>query len=347
LTVSPVDGEPAMTKEPEMQPTVHASIHAAVYATQAAAELAGYAPSVHNSQPWRWRVGDHALDLYADARRQLGVTDPDARLATLSCGAALHHARVALAAEGWRADVVRLPDPADPGHFAHLSLTNAIPVAANAVRDVQSIRVRHTDRRPVSGTRLDADQLRAIVAAVEAEGARLHVLSTDGVLELAAAASFAQRAEAADDAWQAELAYWTGGSRPTGAGVPDSAIPDSPTLTTVPGRDFGHPGTLPVNAEHDAAATFAILYGDEDTPGDWLRAGEALSAGWLAAATLGVSVLPMSATVEVAATRATLRRMLSGLGEPFLVLRLGIADPDHAAAPHTPRLPARQTIERG
>ncbi|MFF5230862.1 hypothetical protein [Dactylosporangium sp. NPDC000521] len=29
----------------------------------------------------------------------------------------------------------------------------------------------------------------------------------------------AQRTEAGDAAWQAELAYWTGGTRPTGSGI--------------------------------------------------------------------------------------------------------------------------------
>jgi hypothetical protein len=57
--------------------------------------------------------------------------------------------------------------------------------------------------------------------------------------------------------------------------------------------------------------------------------------------------LPLSATVEVAATRAVLRRLLSSRGEPYLVLRLGVADPDHAEPPRTPRLPAEQTTRRG
>ncbi|GIH21094.1 hypothetical protein [Rugosimonospora africana] len=47
----------------------------------------------------------------------------------------------------------------------------------------------------------------------------------------------------------------------------------------------------------------------------------------------------------MAATRAVLRRMLSGLGEPYLLLRLGMADPDHPGPAHTPRLRPEQTIE--
>jgi nitroreductase len=313
---------------------------------EAAVDIAGHAPSIHNSQPWRWRIDGTVLDLYADHRRRLHITDPDGRLATLSCGAALHHVRAALAAEGWQVDVVRLPDPDDPEHLARLTITGSIPVTAEALRQVQTMRLRYTDRRPATGTPVDAQQLRAVAAAAEAEGARLHVLDRDAMLELAAAVSYAQRAEAADEAWRAELEYWSGGARPSGAGVPDSAIPEAPTQTTVPSRDFGRAGSLAVSADHDTGATFAILYGEQDAPLEWLRAGEALSAAWLAANALGISVLPLSATVEVAATRATLRRLLSDVGDPYLVLRLGHADPDHAGAPATPRLPAEQNVER-
>jgi hypothetical protein len=70
-----------------------------------AAEVAGYAPSVHNTQPWRWRVTGDRMNLLADRDRQPSVADPQVRLLNISCGAALHHATVALAAEGWQANL--------------------------------------------------------------------------------------------------------------------------------------------------------------------------------------------------------------------------------------------------
>src|SRR5205823_39729 len=215
---------------------------------------------------------------------------------------ALHHARTALAAEGRRVEVTLLPDPADPAWLARLRLAETVPVTADAVRLVQTIRVRHTDRRPVTGTPLGPAELEAVLRAVDAEGARLHILRPDQVLDLASAVSRAQQAEAADEAWQAELAYWTGGTRPEGAGIPDTAIPAQPPQTTVPGRDFGHPGTLSVSAGHDRGATFAILYGAQDSRENWVRAGQALPAVWLTATDHGISALPLSATVEAPAT---------------------------------------------
>ena len=57
--------------------------------------MATQAPSVHNSQPWRWRVGSESLHLYADLSRHLPRTDPDCREMLVSCGAALHHCTTA------------------------------------------------------------------------------------------------------------------------------------------------------------------------------------------------------------------------------------------------------------
>jgi nitroreductase len=315
-------------------------------ALSAAATRAGHAPSIHNTQPWRWRLTSNELSLYLDHSRGAEITDPDSRLAVLSCGTALHHALVSLAADGWHTVLARMPDPEHPDHLARIRLDHRIPVSLEARRHRQSIELRHTDRRPTTGTPPDADQLNTIVEAVASAGAGLHILRPDQVLDLASAADQAQRAEKADVAWRAEVGYWTGGSRPLGSGIPDAAIPDRAAQTTVPGRDFGHRGDLPVPAAHEDAAAFAILYGPEDGDVDWLRAGEALSAAWLTATELGLSVLPLSATIEVTVTRERIRHLLAGLGHPHLVLRIGVGDPARAGAPHTPRLPVDQVIER-
>ena len=46
---------------------------------------AARAPSVQNTQPWRFRVGEHAIELYADPGRKLQV-DRAGREMLISCG---------------------------------------------------------------------------------------------------------------------------------------------------------------------------------------------------------------------------------------------------------------------
>ena len=77
--------------------SAHFPDHETVYT---ALSLATRAPSVHNTQPWRWRVGSDSLHLYTERGLNLPSTDPDGRDLILSCGIALHHCVVALAALG-------------------------------------------------------------------------------------------------------------------------------------------------------------------------------------------------------------------------------------------------------
>ena len=70
------------------------SVEAQTTALAEAARTAGYAPSIHNTQPWRWRVGPTSLQLWAERDRQLAITDPAGRMLTVSCGAALLRQRM-------------------------------------------------------------------------------------------------------------------------------------------------------------------------------------------------------------------------------------------------------------
>src|SRR5690348_15357341 len=116
----------------------------------AAAEFAGLAPSIHNTQPWRWRVTGSTLELRAVRDRQLERSDPEGHLLLISCGAALHHALTALAAEGWHSDVHRMPQAADPDLVASITVTSRTAASAEAMHALQTLRIRRTDRRPVS-----------------------------------------------------------------------------------------------------------------------------------------------------------------------------------------------------
>src|SRR6266542_1831586 len=261
-TVSEIDG--SGTERP----------HATVLAEAAAA--ARTAPSIHNTQPWRWRVFPDALELYADRSRQLRHADPEGRLLAISCGAALHHARVALAAEGWRPEVTRFPDPGDADLLARLTLAERVEVTPAAMRTFQATEVRHTDRRPVTDEAVDAPTLAAISRAATAEGARLHRLAPDQLVELAAAAAQAQSAELVDPDWRAELEYWAGSAHQVGVGVaaerggrgdrhPDHAAPAALRFRVpIPGAALrrGGPGAPGAGAH---AAT-ALPAGGRDTP---------------------------------------------------------------------------------
>lgn len=318
----------------------------AAQALHAAAVTAGRAPSIGNTQPWQWRLHGDTLDLSVDRHRVLELSDPDGRLAILSCGAALHHALVSLAAGGWHTTVSRLPDASHPGHLATVRADSRIPVEPDALRDLRAIESRHTDRRPISDIYLDADKLRSLAAAAESQASSLRLLRPGQVFDIARAADHARRTESGTAAWQAELHHWTGGIRPLHTGLPDAVLPQGITPGRKPSRDFGLHSDMLITETHDRTAVLAVLSRPGDRPLDWLRAGEALSAVWLTATSLHVAVLALSAIVEVPDTREILRHLLDDGGHPMLVLRVSVLNPGTDAEPHTPRLPADQTITR-
>ncbi len=310
----------------------------------AAATAAAAAPSIHNTQPWLWRIHDGIADLFANPERQLVASDPQRRLLMVSCGAALHHACVALAAEGYDATLTLMPDDADADHLAAVTVTGHAPVSAAAIRMARAIGERHTDRRPLRDQRVSPAALTAVRAGADPYGVRVGVLDRDRVIALAAAVDRAQRGLLADAETRAELTEWTSRSDRAADGVPAEVIPEEAPRTTVPGRDFGHVGTMPISDEHDESATYAILSGDDDDAAAWLRAGEALSAMWLVATEWFVALLPLSAAVEMLPARQLLRDIMAGVGYPYIAVRLGIADPAAPPIIRTPRLPVSHTI---
>jgi hypothetical protein len=99
----------------------------------------------------------------AEQTRRAPAADPDGRDLLLSCGAALHHLRVALAALGWRTIVHRLPNHASPDHLAAVELTPKAP-STEDIMLAGAIPRRRTDRRHFSSWPVPDGHLDLMVA---------------------------------------------------------------------------------------------------------------------------------------------------------------------------------------
>ncbi|WP_306207515.1 Acg family FMN-binding oxidoreductase [Actinoplanes sp. RD1] len=314
-------------------------------ALAAAARTALRAPSVFNTQPWRWRIDGDTMLLWADRERALTATDPDGRLLLLSCGAALHHARVALAAAGWLATVERLPDPGVPDLLARITFTGARPADPGAVRLLEAVGRRRSDRRAYADRPVTDDQVTALRRAAEAEGAYLHHVRGDQVPLLAVSTDLAGEAERLDDDYRGELARWTHRPGAAGDGIP-AGTAVRPALRRVPVRDFAPDGDAGLEAGHghDAGSAYLLLFGTTDRAGDFLRGGEALSAVLLTATADGLATDPISDSIEVEWSRHLLTGLLADVGEPYVVVRTGYAEGD-APLPPAPRRHPESVIE--
>ena len=142
-------------------------------------ELACLAPSIHNTQPWAWRLSGVEAWLYADLDRQLRVEDPQGRNLVISCGAALHHFQLAARALGWSADVERIPDPDNLTALAHVRLRR--DPRPDQVGVLDALRTRCTDRRRFTSWPVPPERLETLC-----EEARDREAAAVPVLDLAA-----------------------------------------------------------------------------------------------------------------------------------------------------------------
>jgi nitroreductase len=305
--------------------------------------MATWAPSVHNSQPWRWRVGESSLDLYADPSRHLPHTDPDRRDLILSCGAALHHCVVALAAMGWQATVHRMPRPKEPEHLAVVKV-HRHPATELDVALAAAIPRRRTDRRHYSSWYVPAGDI--TVMAVRAQHAGVIVREVPSLSNLRHIVAQAVWQHATDHDYLAELATWSG-RHASVDGVPARNTPISDPAAPLPSRLFAGPALAqPPDTEPAVDDAVVLALGTkEDTPLARLRAGEATSLMLLTATAEGLASCPVTEPLEIAETRHALQAGMFGDGGfPQMLLRIGWAPANADPLPPTPRRPLSEVV---
>lgn len=321
-----------------MSTRVHAPVGLPVQTARELVSLAIRAPSVHNTQPWAWRIGPDSIELYADESRRLDASDPAGRDLMISCGAALHHLRVAARASGLMPEVARLPDAADPALLARVTFTPAdLPTTAAA--DLRAIQERCTDRRRFTSWPVPNERLNVLVRAVDDDGGDA-VAVTDATdrfrVDLMVARS--HRLQERDAEIVAEARRWT--DRNAHDGLPSDHLPGRPVVPDKLPNRFEEGQLSDENQEVETSDGVILLCGDDDSRDSWLRAGESLSALWLSAVRDGLSVVPLSQVVEVAETRHALQHQVLGdLAVPLLLVRVGWQPISRSQLEPTPRRP--------
>jgi hypothetical protein len=292
-----------------------------------------WAPSVHNTQPWRFVTDGQQISLYADTDRGLPVADPDGREMMISCGAALFNLRLALRSLGYIPETRVLPDPCQPMLVAQVGWRQRNPASEYERWLSAQVHRRRTHRGAFDSEPLPHGTLAALRASGARDGASLRIVADDGGRAmLAATVETAERHLRSDAQRIHELARW---SPPPGSarsdGVPATSYPARPERTDpyFPGRDFarGHGWGMPPFSSARlprAAGVVGLLTTAADRPVDWVNAGQVLQRILLTASAYGAAAALHSQPIELPWLREFIRAKLSDNAYPHLALRIGM-----------------------
>jgi nitroreductase len=302
---------------------------------------AGAAPSMHNTQPWRFDIAGPVVDVQLDEERTLPAEDPAGRMIRAGLGAATFNLRVAAAMLGHATTVALEPDPARPEVVARVFLAerNGRPPLAELYAGLHR---RHTYRGRMLSLAIPPPVRPLLVAAARVEGCRWTWLGADDRERLLGVLIEADLLER-DEHRRAERTAWIGGDRPHD-GVPDSALGARPRRYPVAYRDLaaGLPVTGRRGDEIEPAPQLAVLSTAGDTPPDWLRAGMALQHALLTASSFDLSASFVNQALEHAGTRALVGELIKPRTHPQLVIRIGY--PAEPSAGHASRRPWQDLI---
>jgi len=311
--------------------------------TRELVRMACGAPSIHNTQPWAWRlVGADTIELHADRSRQLRETDPEGRALVISCGAALHHLVVAAEGFGLVAETRLLPEDSDPDFLALIHLEPG-EINASSVDMMSALENRQTDRRGFTDWEVPEPRLRHLADAATGWGAHTMPITDPGqAVHVRALVEEARAQEHGSPGIVAEQADWLDHSPEDG--VPSSsAVPSQREgVPLAPGRFIGRvsptePGTSSGQAT-EAGDVLMLVFTSGDDQSAWLAAGQALSALWIRATHDGISLTPETQVIEGPGTRELLRhQLLDDLGQPQVLVHVGWQDTSRPAQRSTPR----------
>lgn len=296
----------------------------------AAVERAVLAPSVHNTQPWRFVIQPGALEIYADLQRKLAVLDPTGRQLHISVGCAVLNARVSLAASGRGVSTHRLPDPARPVLVARLEVEAGLPPDTALAALDAVVEQRQTNRRRFAADTVPDDLVDGLVAAAELEGAILRPIKDAADRQsLARLSRQADIQQITSAAYRAEVRAWTSDDPTRRDGVRAAVVPhvDGTAEDDLPIRDFDSHGAgwLPPDTGSSVNQCLLVLGTEADDPLAWLRAGEALERVWLEITRAHYVASLFTQVIEVAQLRVQLREELRLGMQPHIVLRVGRA----------------------
>ncbi|MGX8012335.1 Acg family FMN-binding oxidoreductase [Mesorhizobium sp. ORM8.1] len=300
------------------------------------------AANSHNTQPWRFRTGDSAIDILPDSSRRTPAVDPDDHHLFVSLGCAAENLSIAAAATGRPGGIDLGGDGAryvfSRGRERSDPLLTAIPrrQSTRAEYDGRSVPAADLSRLELAAAGL---RVRLVLVIDRARLGRVRDLVIAG-----------NSMQMADPAFMRELKRWVRFNPRSAMASGDglfSAASGNPVLPTVLG-DFVFDQFFRAGAENDkyarhlgSSAGVAVFLAEREDKAHWIEAGRACQRFALTATSLGLKHAFINQPVEVASLRSELAALVGESGRrPDIIMRFGYG----SELPFSPRRPVEAVL---
>jgi len=299
------------------------------------------APSMHNTQPWRFEIDGSAVDVFADRSRELPAEDPTGRALRIATGAAVFNLRCAVAWLGLESRHGLLPSADDPDLMARLVVAPTDSPDRHLAQLYPQIARRHTSREPGRPITLSSHVRVLLARAATSEGLDLTWLQAPAVRDVLTSGAAALLRGWADHARTAERAQWIGAGR-RNDGIPAAALGPRPVVYPAPVRDLGAglPGHASTRKAFETDPTLVVLSATGDGPVDQLVAGMALERVLLTATREGVRASFLNQALEYDDMRTAVQQLTGKPGFAQMVIRFS----NSPVTVTTPRRPNSEVV---
>lgn len=294
-------------------------------------ELVRYAtlaPSSHNTQCWKFRLGNQSVSILPDYQRRCPIVDPDDHHLFVSLGCAAENLLHAASAMGFRGDAVFNTGTNEALDISLVRATEVRTPLFEAIPRRQSTRGEF-DAKPLSN-----DELRLLETAGSGNVVRIHLLTDkqamENVLDFVVQGNTAQML---DTAFVRELKDWIrfngGQAARQGDGLfsGSSGNPTAPSWLGSLMFDF----FFTEKTENDkyarhvrSSAGIAVFVSEREDKYQWIEVGRAFQRFALQATAMDVRTAHLNQPVEVASLRPQFAKSIGiTSGRPDLVIRFG------------------------
>lgn len=286
----------------------------------------------HNTQPWKFRIGENSVSILPDLTRRTEIVDPDDHHLFVSLGCATENLLISAQTYGRPGDVRVISDN-------DIAIEIALGVGAKQKTPLyDAIPLRQSTRSAFDGRSVPSADLEALESAAREDGVSVLLFTEpryrEAVLEFVVEGNSAQMNDAA---FIAELRHWLRFSPEQAMASKDGLFSACSGHPALPGwlGNLAFDLAFKEKSENDkyrdhirSSAGVAVFIGDEEGPEHWIRVGRSFQRFALQATALGIRNAHINQPIEVPAVR---KEFVSWLGasdvRPDLVVRFGYAPP--------------------